>query len=229
MGPNNHSRTVRKTPFGPGADLLLRIAGLACCMVLGLLIWIGYGITFSSYGTGVGEAVHQPVPFSHAHHVGGLGIDCRYCHALAEKTSRAGMPTTDTCMHCHAQLWTDADLLAPVRESWRTGQPLHWQRVNKVPDYVYFDHSAHLAAGIGCSSCHGRVDQMPLMEQAEDLYMRWCIDCHRHPERAVRKKSQTYDMQWKPAPNQAERGAQLVAENGVRSIAEITNCTACHR
>ncbi|HET6423401.1 MAG TPA: cytochrome C [Planctomycetaceae bacterium] len=134
----------------------------------------------------------QPVPFSHDHHVSGLGIDCRFCHATVEKTASAGLPTTETCMGCHALIWNRSPLLAPVRESFRTGEPLAWTRVYDVPDFVYFNHSIHVAKGIGCESCHGRIDQMPLTRKAVTLHMQWCLDCHREPESAVRPRENVF-------------------------------------
>lgn len=146
----------------------------------------------SSYVTQVDEVRDQPVPFSHDHHVSGLGIDCRYCHTSVDQSAFAGMPSTEVCMGCHSQVWKNSPLLAPVRDSFRTGEPLAWTRVHDVPDYVYFDHSIHVAKGIGCESCHGRVDKMPLMRKAEAMHMEWCLDCHRHPELAVRPLSEIY-------------------------------------
>lgn len=215
--------------FEPRADLFLRIGLLAAIIAAGLIVWTVYGVMFSSYGTGAGEFVSQPVPFSHAHHVSGLGMDCRYCHANAAETAQVGMPTTDTCMHCHAQLWTDAGLLAPVRESWRTGRPLHWQRVHKLPDFVFFDHSVHVSAGVGCATCHGRVDQMPLMTQVHSLYMRWCLDCHQHPDQYLRPPQSVYQMDGNSVHEGGEAELAALAADNARGGAALTDCTACHR
>jgi hypothetical protein len=152
----------------------------------------------SSYATGIYEVVPQPVAFSHAHHVGQLGIDCRYCHDTVERSHFAGIPPTKTCMNCHQQMWTGADLLEPVRESWRTNTPIVWNRVHNVPHYAYFNHSIHVAKGVGCQSCHGNVDTMNLTYQSKTLLMEWCISCHREPEKHLRPKSEVTNMTWRP-------------------------------
>jgi hypothetical protein len=147
-----------------------------------------------------GQRPDQPVPFSHKHHVQGLGLQCQYCHATVEKSSYAGIPPTKTCMNCHAQIWTNAQLLEPVRASWASGQSLAWTKVHDLPDFVYFSHEIHVNKGLGCSSCHGRVDQMPLMYAENTLQMEWCLDCHRNPAKNLRPTSQIYNMAWeKPA------------------------------
>src|ERR687887_2196966 len=154
----------------------------------------------------VGEPVEQPIPFSHKHHVGDDGIDCRYCHTSVEKSSFAGLPPTQTCMNCHSQIWSQSPMLEPVRQSAQTGQPLQWNRVHVLGDFVYFDHSIHVQKGIGCSTCHGRIDEMPLTWKAESLQMSWCLECHRNPERFVRPKDQVFNMAWQPPANQEEVG-----------------------
>jgi hypothetical protein len=174
--------------------------------------------------THAGVVRDQPVPFSHEHHVSGLGIDCRYCHTSVEVSSFAGIPPTKTCMNCHSQIWSDSPMLEPVRRSLKEGKPLTWLRVHRVPDYVYFDHSIHVAKGIGCASCHGRVDQMPLLAQQETLYMEWCLDCHRHPEREARPKAQVFNMGW--TSDDRTIGSRLVKEYGIR---QRTDCVDCHR
>ncbi len=179
----------------------------------------------SSYNTGQDVVLMQPVPFSHDHHTSGLGIDCRYCHTTVENAAFAGIPPSATCMNCHRQIWSDSEMLAPVRESFATGVPIRWIRVNDLPDYVYFDHSIHVAKGVGCVSCHGRVDQMPLMRQAESLQMYWCLECHREPERFVRPRDQVFNMAWK-ADDQETLGAELVAAHDIHSR---TSCSSCHR
>src|SRR3954468_6525468 len=170
----------------------------------------------------------QPVAFSHEHHNGGLGIDCRYCHTTAETSSSAGMPSTETCMTCHSQLWTEAPVLEPVRESWQTGVPIRWTRVYDNPDFVFFDHSIHVQKGIGCSTCHGRVDQMPLVWKEHSLWMRWCIDCHRNPEKQIRPKEQVFNMTYQPPANQAELGRKLVRAYNIHTE-QLTDCSMCHR
>ena len=190
-----------------------------------------YAIYRSPYTTEVNVPRFQEVPFSHEHHVSGLGIDCRYCHSQVETSAFAGIPSTHTCMTCHSHLWTDAPMLAPVRESLATGQPLEWKRVNQVPDFVFFDHSIHVQKGIGCSSCHGRVDKMPLTWKAHSLYMRWCVDCHEAPEKRVRPKEQIFNMAWEPAPDQIERGRQLLKDYHIskQRLQQLRDCSICHR
>ena len=166
------------------------------------------------------------MPFSHKHHVGGLGIDCRYCHTAVEKSSSAGIPPTETCMSCHSQIWSDAPMLEPVRESYRSGKSIQWTKVHDLPGFVYFNHSIHVAKGMGCAVCHGRVDQMPLMYQQNTLFMEWCLDCHRQPEKYIRPKDKVFQMDYKPAEDQMVLGAKLVSEYKVR---KLTDCWICHR
>lgn len=172
--------------------------------------------------------VAQPVPFSHRHHVGEDGIDCRYCHVSVETSAFAGLPSTDICMTCHSQLWTEAPLLEPVRQSMRTGEPLRWQRVHDLPDFVYFDHSIHVNKGIGCESCHGRVDRMPLTHKVASLRMTWCLECHRNPEPQLRPLSQVFQMGWRPPSDQAIQGHRL-AEQYRLNRAVMVDCYTCHR
>ena len=214
--------------FRPAANTiaLLVIASLGAAPIL--LIGIGYSLMRSSYVTDQSVTREQPVPFSHAHHVGGLGLDCRYCHTSVTTARFAGIPPTVTCMTCHSQLWTNAAMLAPVRESLAGNKPIHWQRVHVLPDYVYFDHSIHIAKGVGCSTCHGAVDRMPLMRQAAPLTMGWCLDCHRHPETAIRPRDKVFDMKWTPPKNQLAEGRRLMSEYHI-DTAHLTDCTKCHR
>jgi hypothetical protein len=175
-------------------------------LVLSGLIIIALGVTLdqlqrSPWVTRQGQRPDQPVPFSHKHHVQGLGLQCQYCHTTVEKSSYAGIPPTKTCMNCHAQIWTNAQLLEPIRHSWATGQSVQWTRVHDLPDFAYFNHSIHVNKGIGCASCHGRVDQMPLMYMQNTLQMEWCLDCHRNPAKNLRPTSQIYNMAWE-APNE---------------------------
>jgi hypothetical protein len=181
----------------------------------------------SDYVTGAHAAAEQPVPFSHAHHVGQLGIDCRYCHASAESSGFAGMPATETCMNCHQQIWAGSDTLGPVRESWTTDTPLRWKRVHNLPGYVYFDHSAHVAKGVGCVECHGRVDTMPLTWQEKPLTMGWCLDCHRDPAPRIRPRAEVFNMMWERGAN--ESGAALAAKYRIDGARELTSCSTCHR
>jgi len=158
--------------------------------------------------------------------VADCGIDCRYCHTSVEDSSFAGIPPTQTCMNCHSQLWTESPILEPVRASYRTGEPLVWNRVHDLPDFAYFDHSIHVAKGVGCSTCHGPVDKMPLMRKQNSLQMEWCLDCHRHPERYVRPREEVFNMSYMAPANQLELGQKLVAANRIR---KMTDCNACHR
>jgi len=192
--------------------------------MLGLLSALPY----TPFVTGRNIVVPQTVPFSHEHHVGGLGIDCRYCHVGVERSRYAGLPPTETCMTCHSQLWTSAPMLAPVRQSLASGEPLHWNRVNRLPDYVYFDHSIHIAKGVGCSTCHGPVDRMPLMQQAAPLTMGWCLSCHRDPAPALRPESAVYDTEWVAPADQAKRGRALLAHYHIDNR-HLTDCSVCHR
>jgi hypothetical protein len=198
--------------------------------------WLLAVVYRSPYATDADLAYVQPVPFSHQHHAGDLGIDCRYCHTSVEEAPFAGIPPTKTCMNCHQQIWVGSEMLAPVRESYRSGQSIPWQRVHNLPQFVYFDHSIHIHKGIGCVSCHGRVDEMPLTWQTGSLLMEWCLECHRAPERFVRPRDQVFSMTWQPSdltdpdtgqPYDQERlGAKLARDYHVRSL---INCTTCHR
>jgi len=217
--------------FGKSSNSIARVSLVG--LVFGFFGFWGvvYAIYRSPYTTDVNVPRIQEVPFSHQHHVSGLGIDCRYCHDTVETSSFAGIPATHTCMSCHSQLWTDAPMLAPVRESMASGKPLHWQRVNQLPDFVFFNHSIHVEKGIGCSTCHGRVDEMPLTWKAHSLYMRWCVDCHEAPERNLRPKDQIFNMKWEPAPDQIERGRELLRTYHISKerLAQLRDCGMCHR
>jgi len=217
--------------FTPKANLLVRGGPIAGVLVLAGAASAWYAWVHSPYGTRVGYYIQQPVPFSHKHHVGDDGIDCRYCHATAESSSFAGMPTTQTCMHCHSQLWTSAATLAPVRESWRTDVPIAWNRVYNLADFVFFNHAVHVNNGVGCATCHGRVDRMPLMAKANSLYMRWCLDCHRNPAPNLRPRDEVYNLTWQPPEDGGALAAQLMREYQIDVVrgAALTNCTACHR
>ena len=214
--------------FNPSTNSIARVTIHAAVLLLAGLSWVCVSIDRSSYNTGQDVVRPQPVQFSHAHHVGGLGIDCRYCHTTVETAAFAGIPPTATCYGCHKIIWSDAPALLPVREGFRTGEPLRWTRVHDLPDYVYFNHSIHVAKGVGCVSCHGRVDRMELMYQAASLKMQWCLDCHRHPERQIRPREAVFDMEY-AAVDQARDGPALAAKYGVRDARTLTNCTTCHR
>jgi Cytochrome c7 and related cytochrome c len=183
----------------------------------------------SPYLTNQNVTRDQPIQFSHKHHVGDDGIDCRYCHTGVESSATAGVPPTKTCMNCHSVLFNNVGYLEPVRESYRTNKSIQWVRVHRLADYVYFNHSIHVAKGVGCSTCHGTVNEMPLIFQAAPLNMGWCVDCHRNPEAVLRAPDQVFNMEWKAPANQAELGAQYAHERKIRSTADLTSCSTCHR
>jgi hypothetical protein len=168
----------------------------------------------------------QPIQFSHERHVAGNGIDCRYCHTSVEESSFAGIPPTKTCMNCHSEIFSNSPFLAPVRDSFANNTPLEWTRVHDLPDFVYFNHSIHVNKGVGCTTCHGQVDRMPLMWQEASLKMEWCVDCHRNPEKYVRPRDQVFSVDYRVPSNQDELGARLVREY---QIQKLTSCSTCHR
>lgn len=183
----------------------------------------------SSFVTGVGSVVEQPVPFSHNHHVGGMGLDCRYCHTSVEEEAYAGIPPTRTCMTCHSQIWKDSPLLAPVRESFASDRSLEWVRVHDLSDFAYFNHSIHVNKGVGCTTCHGQVDEMQLTFKNATLFMEWCIQCHRAPERYLRPKDEVFNVQYQPPSNQIEKGLELKKQYNIPSVQQLTSCSTCHR
>lgn len=199
-----------------GAVGVVIVGGPAAC-----ILWAR-----TPYATGEQEPLEQPIKFDHRHHVRDDGVTCEYCHGGAEKTPFAGVPPTALCMNCHSQVWTASPELARVRRSYFENEPIHWQRVNSLPDFVYFDHSAHVTHGVGCVTCHGRVDLMAQVYAAKPLMMRWCLDCHREPEQFLRPLDKITDMEWQPDRPQLEVGREVRAQLGVRSI---TNCSGCHR
>lgn len=189
--------------------------------------WLLHAVYWSPWTTREMMPLEQPVPFSHKHHVYGLNLDCRFCHATVEQAAFAGMPDTETCMTCHSQIWKDAPLLAPVRDSLAKQIPLRWNRVNETPDFVFFNHSVHVQHGIGCATCHGQLDQMPLTWKSHTLYMKWCLECHRAPEKFIRPRAEVFNLHW-TATNQLALGKKLVAEYAVHT-AQLTDCSMCHR
>jgi hypothetical protein len=212
--------------FGPGANSLSRFTLLGAVVGLVAAFVAAEVYVRSPYVTGVGAPVDQPVPFSHKHHVSDDGIDCRYCHTTVETSAFAGIPPTQTCMNCHSQIFSQSPTLAPVRDSFQTGEPIHWNRVNTLPDFVYFDHSIHVQKGVGCSTCHGPVDQMPLTWKGQSLQMGWCLDCHMDPAKYVRPREEVFNMAWQPPANQDELGRQIVQAYHVQSK---ISCSTCHR
>jgi Cytochrome c7 and related cytochrome c len=214
--------------FRPGANTIAKLV-LACLAAVPVLaIGLGYQIVGSPYITAQNVTRNQPVPFSHEHHVGGLGLDCRYCHTSVEKARFAGLPPTETCMTCHSQIWTNAEMLAPVRASLAENKPIHWQRVNRLPKYVYFDHSIHIAKGVACTTCHGPIQEMKLTRQAAPLTMQWCLDCHRDPAKGIGPREAVFDPAAKPPADNDEQGRKLVAAYHIRTE-HLTDCSICHR
>lgn len=184
--------------FHRSTNTIAKVSIFGSIFFLAFFVWIFSTLLRSSYVTGQYVTKNQPVPFSHQHHVRGLGIDCRYCHTSVETSSFAGIPPTETCMNCHRQIWTNADMLEPVRASYRDNVPLQWTRIHDLPDFVYFNHSIHVAKGIGCVSCHGQVNRMPLMFQEASLQMEWCLSCHRDPVKNVGPRQEVFNLDWDP-------------------------------
>ena len=214
--------------FHPSTNTISRVTIFGSLFILAGLVWVVAQVNRSPYVTQANVAREQPVQFSHKHHVGDEGIDCRYCHTSVEVSAFAGIPPTKTCMNCHSQIFANSPYLEPVRESWRTGKPIQWTRVHDLPDFIYFNHSIHVNKGIGCATCHGRVDLMPLTWQVASLQMEWCLDCHRQPEKFLRPRNQIFNMAWQTPPNQIEEGKKLKKEYGIQSVAQLTSCSTCH-
>jgi hypothetical protein len=214
--------------FHPSSRVIARVSVAALVLIAGGGALFATWFFESPYVTHVNVAREQPVPFSHQHHVSGLGINCVYCHTSVEESAFAGIPPTQTCMTCHSQIWTNSPLLTPVRSSYQTNRPIQWQRVNKVGDFVYFNHSIHIAKGVGCQTCHGQVDRMPLTWRAQTLYMGWCLDCHRNPEKYVRPRTEVLNMNYTPVEDQSVLGPKLVKEYHINTK-QLTDCSICHR
>jgi len=215
--------------FHPRTNAFARITLFGAIAAVAFAGWAIDALNRSSYNTRELQAREQPVPFSHAHHVGALGLDCRYCHTTVETSGFANLPPTKTCMNCHSQIWLTSPTLEPVRASFRTGTSINWTRVYDLPDFVYFNHSIHVNKGIGCESCHGRVDKMPLTWQAGSLQMSWCLDCHRQPEKFLRPRENITTMGYQPAGDQMEMGRRLRAEYNIQETRVLTSCSTCHR
>lgn len=198
-------------------------------VLAGAAFYVYTQVARSSYLTNQFLERQQPVQFSHKHHVGDDGIDCRYCHTTVETTASAGMPPTQTCMNCHSQIWADSPYLEPVRASFRENKPIQWERVHDLPEFVYFNHSIHVAKGVGCSTCHGEIDKMPAVYQENTLQMEWCIACHRDPSQFIRPKSEIFNMQWKDSDINADERLQLKDQYKIRSREMMTSCSTCHR
>ncbi|MBV9215443.1 MAG: cytochrome c3 family protein [Acidobacteria bacterium] len=215
--------------FNKSANNIARISLVAAVVLAGGTFLAWTQIARSSYLTNRYLERQQPVQFSHKHHVGDDGIDCRYCHQTVETTASAGMPSTQTCMNCHSQLWADSPYLEPVRASFRDNKPIQWERVHDLPEYVYFNHSIHVAKGVGCSTCHGQIDNMPAVYQENTLQMEWCLQCHRDPQKFIRPKSEIFNMQWQDGDIDDGQRDQLRADYRIRSREMMTSCSTCHR
>ena len=212
--------------FHRSTNTFSRVSLFGAIFMLAAAILALGALVRSSYATGVGNPVEQPVQFSHKHHVGDDGLDCRYCHMSVETSAFAGMPATQVCMNCHTQIWATSPALAPVRESFANGTPIQWNRVNSLPDFVYFNHSIHIAKGFGCTTCHGRLDQMPLTAKTASLQMEWCLNCHRNPAAYIRPREFVFSMDYEPPADQMALGQNLVREYNVQVKID---CMICHR
>jgi hypothetical protein len=215
--------------FGPASNTIAKVSIALIVILLGTTLAVGYVMDRGHWMTFVRIAPEQPIPFSHKHHVKDDGIDCRYCHTSVETSHFAGLPPTETCMTCHSQIWSNATLTQPIRDSWATGRSIEWRRVHDLPDYVYFNHSIHVNKGIGCSTCHGHVDEMPLTYRVNNLYMDWCVNCHRQPEKYIRPKSEVFNIDYEYPENQLALGRKLVAAYHVQNSRALTDCFTCHR
>ena len=212
--------------FHRSANTIARVSIFGAVFFIAALLGLFDEVNRSPWVTQARTAREQPIQFSHERHVAGNGIDCRYCHTSVEESSFAGIPPTKTCMNCHSQIFANSPFLEPVRESFRSGRSIEWTRVHDLPDFVYFNHSIHVNKGVGCTTCHGQVDRMPLMMQDQSLQMEWCLDCHRSPERYVRPRDAVFRVDYTAPPNQLELGTQLIAEY---QIQKLTSCSTCHR
>ncbi|MBA2495323.1 MAG: cytochrome c3 family protein [Acidobacteria bacterium] len=215
--------------FHRAANNVAKISIVVAILLGGVAFFVYTQIARSSYLTGRYTERQQPIQFSHKHHAGDDGIDCRYCHTSVETSYSAGIPPTQTCMNCHSQIWSDSPYLEPVRESYRTNKPIEWVRVHDLPEYAYFNHSIHVAKGVGCSTCHGQIDTMPSVFQVNTLQMEWCLACHREPEKYIRPKSEIYNMNWNPDDLTTDERHQLWTDYKIRSRELLTSCSTCHR
>src|SRR5215467_10379699 len=214
--------------FHRSTNFLSRVSVFFGALLAALALGAVMGLARSPYLTNQNVTREQPVQFSHKHHVGDDGIDCRYCHTAVEKSATAGIPPTATCYNCHKLIWKDSPMLEPVRASYRTGEPIRWTKIHDLPDFAYFDHSIHVAKGVGCVECHGRVDKMALMRSEHPLQMRWCLECHRNPEPHLRPRDEVFNMKWK-AEDQDALGPRLAKEYHLRREIDLTSCSTCHR
>ena|SRR5437867_11063248 len=208
--------------------VISRASIIAALIVVVIVVLVGEAMYRSGYMTDVNVPVEQKIPFSHEHHVNGLGISCEYCHTSVTQSSFAGIPPTQTCMTCHSQIWNTSPMLQPVRTSYQTQIPLEWTRVHDLPDFAYFNHSIHIKKGIGCQTCHGQVNTMPLTWRTNTLQMQWCLDCHRAPEKYIRPRDEVFNMEYTPPKDQIAFGLNLVKEYHINTK-QLTDCSICHR
>ena len=212
--------------FHRSTNTIARVSIFGAVLIVAGFLWLIAEIQRSPWVTDARVAREQPIQFSHERHVGGNGIDCRYCHTSVEESPFAGIPPTKTCMNCHSQIFSSSPFLEPVRQSFQSGASIQWTRIHDLPDFVYFNHSIHVHKGVGCTTCHGQVDRMPLMWQEQSLQMEWCLECHRSPERFVRPREAVFSVDYVPPADQLELGKRLVAEY---QIQKLTSCSTCHR
>src|SRR5437762_8241649 len=218
--------------FHRSTNFISRFSVFSALFLIGFAVLALLAAARSPYLTRQNITREQPVQFSHKHHVGDDGIDCRYCHTSVETAASAGMPATAVCMNCHKQIWADSPYIGPVRASYKTGKPLEWVRVHDLPDFAYFNHSIHIAKGVGCSTCHGRIDQMPVVSQTQSLQMEWCLECHRAPQNYVRPKEKVFDMEWpqrNSTKDQIAQGQDLLRQYRIQAPNVLTSCSTCHR
>src|SRR5436190_8037384 len=215
--------------FHRSANTISRVSIFGAVFIAAGLIGLMTQVNRSPWVTQARVAREQPIQFSHERHVAGNGIDCRYCHTSVEESRFAGIPPTKTCMNCHSQIFSNAPFLEPIRASFNSNRPIHWTRVHDLPDFVYFDHSIHVAKGVGCATCHGRVDRMPLIYQENSLQMRWCLECHRNPAKYVRPKDQVFNMAYERPADDPGLGERLVKEYKIAGADQLTSCSTCHR
>ncbi len=214
--------------FHPSMNIIARASLLVIVLLLAGVAGLGVYVVRSPFVTQVGVAKAQPIPFSHKQHVGGLGLDCRYCHSSVETSTSATIPATETCMGCHSQVAKDSPLLASLRTSFEENKPIEWVRVHDLPDYVYFNHAIHIKKGVGCETCHGRIDQMPVVAKTQSLQMDWCLECHRNPEPSLRPSNAVFEMGWQPPADQVSLANQPVGRDSFHANS-LTDCSVCHR
>lgn len=219
---------TRSQIFRPGINTISRVSIFVGALILVQLILILIVFFRSNYWRQVNVPIQQPIPFSHQIHAGVIGTDCRYCHTSVAVSSFANIPPTETCVTCHSQVKQNSVYIQPVWQSLQTGESIEWIRVHDLPGFVYFNHSIHVNKGIGCSNCHGRIDQMPVVWKEQALFMGWCLDCHRQPEQYIRPVEEVYNMEWVAPPNQLEMGRELVQQYNI-DVDRLSNCYICHR